>query len=94
EVLVTKTGGGSPCNEVQTINVSRSITNQKDITFSVPSISGASYWWDFGDNVTASTATAQHVYTPFIVTMFFPVSVTVSVAGKSCAAKTTVSVKN
>jgi hypothetical protein len=94
DILVTKsgTGAGSPCNEVQAINISRSITNQKDITFSVPTISGASYWWDFGDNGTATTSTAQHVYNP-VFSLFYPVSVTVSVGGKSCGAKTSVYVK-
>lgn len=92
EVTIQKTGGSAVCSEIQNIVITRSTSNSKQVTFTVPTISGASYWWDFGDNTSATTASAIHVYPTVANTVNYNVNVTVSVAGKSCSAKTSIKI--
>jgi hypothetical protein len=92
-VTVQKTGASaSACNEIQNIVITRSSTNSKQATFTVPTISGASYWWDFGDNTFSTTASAAHVFPTVATTVQYNVNVTVAVAGKACTAKTAIKI--
>jgi hypothetical protein len=92
DVTVQKTGGSSVCSEIQNIVITRSTSNNKQATFTVPTISGAGYWWDFGDNTFATTASAIHLYPSVANTMSYNVNVTVSASGKSCSAKTSIKI--
>lgn len=92
EVTVQKSTGSTACSEIQGINVSRSISNPKQITFSVPSVSGVSYWWEFGDNTTDNTASTTHTYPSAANVVNYQVMLTVSAGGKACTSKTNIKI--
>ncbi len=92
-VKVIKTGGSTAsCNEIQGIALTRSSTNPKQVSFAAPVISGATYWWDFGDNTSAGAASSSHVFPAAGDPVVYNVTLTVSAAGKSCSTATTVKI--
>lgn len=93
EVLIQKSGGSTACSEIKSISVIRSASNPKQISFSVPAISGASYWWDFGDNTSDNVASTTHVYPSSANVVNYNVELTVSAGGKSCTSKTNINIK-
>jgi hypothetical protein len=81
------TGGSTaPCNEIQNITTTHNTPTQ--ITFDERDIVGASYFWDFGDGVSAFTKTATHTY----ASGNYSVNVTVTAGGKACTASTLIKI--
>jgi hypothetical protein len=93
DVTVLKTGGSATtCNELQAITVTRSTSNPKQATFTVPTLTGVTYWWDFGDNTYASTPSATHTYPTVADMVIYKANVTVSAGGKACSASATIKI--